>query len=168
MRHQKKTVKLGTHRRAPEGVAGESGLQFDRTSADQNHTRQSQSGPAAGGKNGDVRQERLAPRAPDGSRGLAPEGRCQEIVRRHRAAQREPQWRLHPHHQTRPAQERFRGGSVSRMGGCGRSDRGDSSGRGKGKKGKSAKGEAAAEADAKAEPKAKKTAPNEKSKDGKK
>ena len=117
------------HRGTPQSAARESGLQPDRASADQDHPGQGQGRPSAGGKNGDARQERLASRASHRARRVAAEGRGQEIVRRHRAAQRRSQRRLHPHHQARPAQERLRPDGLSRMGRCRRGSRGNGSGR---------------------------------------
>ena len=104
--------------RASQSAARQSGLQPDRASAHQNHAGQSQSRPPARGENGHARQEWIAPRAPHGVCDVAPEGCGEEIVRRNRAALRRAQWRLHPHHQARPAQERFRSDGVPRMGRC--------------------------------------------------
>ena len=74
------------HRRASESAARQSGLQFDRASAHQNHAGESESRPSARGKNGDARQKRLAPCAPHRAGDVAAEERRQKIVRRDRAA----------------------------------------------------------------------------------
>ena len=71
MRHQKENSKAGADGRAPQSAAGQSGLQFDRASAHQDDTRESQSGSSARGKNGHARQEEFFARATHRARGVA-------------------------------------------------------------------------------------------------
>ena len=68
------------HGRASESAARQSGLQPDRASANQNHSGQGQGGPAAGGKDGDARKKRLAPRPANRARGAAAKGCGEKIV----------------------------------------------------------------------------------------
>src|SRR5262249_31091908 len=71
--------------RASQSVARQSGLQFDRASADQDHACESESGPPPRRKNGDARQEWLDPRATKCLRDSAPERRGGKVVRSDRA-----------------------------------------------------------------------------------
>ena len=101
MRHQKQNSQTWAHRGASESAARESGLQLDRASTDQDHPGQGQSRSPAGRKDGHAWEERFAPRAPDSSGRPPAKGRGEKIVRRHRAPQCEPEWRIHSHRQTR-------------------------------------------------------------------
>src|SRR5204863_5333036 len=91
---------------ASQSAARESGLQFDRAPADQNHAGKSESGSPNRRKNGYARQERLASRAANGFFDLAAQRRGRTPTRRNRSTLHRAPPPSFAHPERRPRQQR--------------------------------------------------------------